>query len=86
MGHRMGYLPPEAPRFEAEQYDHSLDVFSFGVIIIQIIHKLKTVKSANDRSFYVSQTPDSHPLKPLIRICLQEDMKRRPTAHDVCEY
>ena len=86
MGHRMGYLPPEAPRLEAERYDHSLDVFSLGVIMVQIIHKLKTVKTAKDRSYYVDQIPSTNPLKPLISICLQEDMKRRPTAQQVCEY
>ena len=43
MGHRMGYLPPEAP--QEGKYDYSLDVFSLGVIMVQIAHKLKTVKS-----------------------------------------
>ena len=86
MGHRKGYLPPESSRLEAEQYDHRLDIFSLGAIMVQIVHKLKTVESASDRTLYVAQIPGTNPLKPLIDICLQENTKRRPTAHEVCEY
>ena len=86
IGHRMGYLPPEASRLEEEQYDSSLDVFSLGVIMVQIVHKLETVKSPRDRSYFVAQIPDTHVLKPLINECLQEDMRRRPSASQVCKY
>ena len=58
VGHRMGYLPPEAPRMEDEKYDCSLDVFSLGVIMVQIACRLETVKTAKDRSFYVGQIPE----------------------------
>ena len=86
IGHRMGYLPPEALRLEDEEYDHSLDVFSLGVIMVQILHKVETVKTAKDRSFLVSQIPTTHRLKPIISDCLQEDRKTRPTARDICEF
>ena len=85
LGHRMGYLPPEAPRMEDEKYDFRLDVFSLGVIMVQIACRLETVKSAKDRSFYVMQIPETHILKPLIRDCLQEDMRKRPSASDICK-
>ena len=85
VGHRKGYLPPEALRLEDEEYDHSLDIFSLGVIIVQIICKVETVKTAKDRSVYVSQIPNTHRLKRIISDCLQEDMKRRPTAREVCK-
>ena len=84
--HRMGYLPPEALRLEDKEYDHSLDVFSLGVIMMQIIFKVETVKTAKDRSFLVSQIPTAHRLKLIITGCLQEDRRRRPSATDVCEF
>ena len=85
IGHRMGYLPLEAIRLEEEKYDSSLDVFSYGVIVTQIVCKLETIKSAKDRSFHVAQIPHTHTLRKLIDSCLQEDMRRRPSARDICE-
>ena len=85
IGHRMGYLPLEAIRLEEEKYDSSLDVFSYGVIVTQIICKLETIKSAKDRSFHVAQIPHTHRLRKLIDSCLQEDMRRRPSARNICE-
>ncbi|XP_064389574.1 probable serine/threonine-protein kinase DDB_G0271538 isoform X4 [Halichondria panicea] len=83
IGHRRGYLPPEAYRLEEENYDSSLDVFSFGVILTQIVCKLETIKSAKDRSFHVAQIPHTHRLRKLIDSCLQENVKRRPSARDI---
>ncbi len=85
IGHRRGYLPPEAYRLEEEKYDSSLDVFSYGVIVAQIVCKLETIKSAKDRSFHVAQIPHTHRLRELIDSCLQEDMTKRPSARDICE-
>ena len=86
VGHRIGYLPPEALRLEDEEYDHSLDVFSLGVIMVQLVHKAETVKTAKDRSLLVSQIPTTHMMKPVISDCLQEDKRRRPAARDVCKF
>ena len=85
VAHRMGYLPSEALRLENEEYDYSLDVFSLGVIIVQIVQKQETVKTTKDRSLYVSQIPTTHKLKNVISNCLHEEMKKRPPAKDICE-
>ena len=85
IGHRMGYLPLEAIRLEEKKYDNSLDVFSYGVIVTQIVCKLETIKSVKDRLFHVAQIPHTHRLRKLIDSCLQEDMTRRPSARDICE-
>ena len=85
VGHRMGYLPPEANKVQEEKYDNSLDVFSLGAIIVQIVCKLETIKSAKDRSFHVAKIPHTHRLRKIIDSCLQEDMTRRPSASDICE-
>ncbi len=81
-GHRMGYLPPEAI---TKKYDSSLDVFSLGAIMVQIVCKLETIKSAKDRSDHLLEIPSTHRLWKLINSCLQEDMRRRPSARDICE-
>ncbi|XP_064407466.1 uncharacterized protein LOC135352232 isoform X2 [Halichondria panicea] len=78
--HRKGYLPLEAPQ---RNYDNSVDVFSLGAIMVQIVCKLKTIKSVEDRSFHVAQVPHTHRLRKLIDSCLQEDMRRRPSARDI---
>ncbi|XP_064407503.1 leucine-rich repeat serine/threonine-protein kinase 2-like [Halichondria panicea] len=78
--HRKGYLPLEAPQ---RNYDNSVDVFSLGAIMVQIVCKLKTIKSVEDRSFHVAQIPHTHRLRKLIDSCLQEDMRRRPSARDI---
>ena len=80
--HRMGYLPIHVYK---EIYDNSLDVFSLGVIMVQIVCKLETIKSAEDRSLHVAQIPHTHRLRKVIDSCLQEDMRRRPSARDICE-
>ncbi|XP_064399690.1 uncharacterized protein LOC135346099 isoform X3 [Halichondria panicea] len=86
IGHRMGYLPLEAIRLEEEKYDSSLDVFSLGAIMVQIVCKLETIKSAKDRSFHVAQIPRTHRWRKLIDSCLQEDMRKRPSAKVIYAY
>ena len=85
VGHRMGYLPSEALRLKEEIYDQSLDVFSLGVIIMQIVCKAGSVKTVKDRCSLIKQIPSTHRLKVIISYCLQEDMESRPTAKAVCE-
>ena len=85
LGHRKGYLPPEALRLDEEEYDCSLDVFSLGVIMVQIVLKLKTVQTEKDRSFHVSQISPLHVLHPIINACLEVNMHCRPPAGDICK-
>ena len=85
VAHRMGYLPPEALRLDDEKYDQRLDVFSLGVIMVQIVCKVETVKTVKDRLFHVQQIPEAHVLKPVINNCLKERMERRPYAGDICK-
>lgn len=85
MGHRMGYLPPEAPRIEDELYDHSLDIFSFGVVMLQIMFRLKTVKTVKQRLEYMDKILSSHRLRPVIYSCLHGNQEKRPQADEICE-
>ncbi len=83
IGNHMGYLPLKA--IQLGMYNSSLDVFSLGAIMVQIVCKLETIKSMEDRSFHFAQIPHTHKLKKLIDHCLQEDLPRIPSARVVCE-
>ncbi len=85
IGNRRGYLPPEAIWLSKEKYGNSVDVFSLGAIMVQIVCKLGTIKSVEDRSDHVAQIPHTHRLRKLIDSCLKEDMRKRPSARDICE-
>ncbi len=54
ISHRLGYLPPEARHKDGEDYDETLDVFSLGVIMMQIACRLENVKSVRERLSYIS--------------------------------
>ena len=79
LGHRPGYLPPEALSIDPTDYDSSLDIFMFGVVMTQIASKVPTVDSYHQRQKLVSQL-DQHSLKPFICQCLSENRKDRPSA------
>ncbi|XP_064385040.1 probable serine/threonine-protein kinase kinY isoform X1 [Halichondria panicea] len=82
ISHRLGYLPPEALHEDDEDYDETLDVFSLGVIMIQIACRLENVKSVRERSSYLSEIKaGTHLLKLHIMTCLQD---KRPSAAVVC--
>ncbi len=48
-GHR-GYLPPEALIFDSVCFDSSFDIFQFGVLMLQIVHCLPTIKCEQERA------------------------------------
>ena len=79
LGHRPGYLPPEAFSIDPTDYDSSLDIFMFGVVMTQIASKVPTINSNHQRNKLVSQL-NQHSLKPFIFNCLSENRKDRPSA------
>lgn len=79
LGHRPGCLPPEALS-DPTDYDSSLDIFMFGVIMTQVASEVATVDSKSHREQLVSQL-DKHTLKPFICQCLNENKEERPTAN-----
>ena len=83
MGHRMGYLPPEATLIDVTRYDKSLDIFCLGAIVIQIVNQLQTLGSAEDRNKEKEKVPAEHVLKPVIQKCLHENPDERPLASDL---
>ena len=79
LGHRPGCLPPEALS-DPTDYDSSLDIFMFGVIMTQIASEVASVDSKQQRKQLVAQL-DKHILKPFICQCLKENKEERPTAN-----
>lgn len=77
LGHRTGYLPPEGL---TKEYDLSLDVHMFGVVVVQIVNAVKDVDSPKMRQELIDKIPESHPLKNVIDSCVLLDKNARPTA------
>ena len=78
-GHR-GYLPPEAFVTDSSQFDSSFDIFQFGVVMLQIVQCLPTIRSPLDRLKEFNRVDSDHPFKPIIKDCLLDDKPFRPVA------
>ena len=86
------YMPPEALDDNNSKYDESLDMFSLGVLMLEI----GTQQQPNASFVGIGSTPeikrrakdlqkmgDLHPLKPFILLCLSDDQKQRPKAAEM---
>lgn len=74
------YMPPEA-LIENSLYNEKADIFSLGVVMLQVATQLyPTVsKSAED----LSLLPEDYPLKTIILQCLRDDPGKRPNSGTV---
>lgn len=87
------YMPPEAVRGSEDEmeYDHKLDIFSYGVLIINTItHKwpdpLSTahnLKEVEKRKADLERMGESHPLRALTVRCLSDKPDQRPSTSDI---
>ena len=80
LANREGYLPPEG---QTKEYDLSLDIHMFGVIIIQIVEAVTDISSAKVRHELINKIEESHPLKEIINSCTMVDKEARPTAVNI---
>ena len=85
------YMPPEALGREP-QYTEKLDIFSFGVLMLQMatgehpnpdMHGIGMVPEVERRKDHIELVPDSHVLKKVILQCLEDDPRKRPTAQTI---
>lgn len=92
------YMPPEA-FYDKPSYSSSLDIFSLGVLLIQMITGLhpdpsERLRVINERTFekveeclrrkaHIDKIPLDHPLHDLALQCIQDDQTKRPTAEVV---
>jgi serine/threonine protein kinase len=85
--HRTAYLPPEV-LIDPKSYDASIDIFMFGVVMVQIAHSVSKVDTIDKRKELLRTIPDSHPLKSpvdLFELCVKDVKEDRPTAQKVYE-
>ena len=80
LGHRNGYLPKEGP---SQDYDLSLDIHMFGVIMIQIVQAVPEINSQEVRYELLDKISETHPLKKIIKPCVAIAKDDRPTAEAV---
>ena len=86
------YMPPEALKSGDSHFSVKVDVFSFGVLMLQIATQCQptcglvgigTVPELERRRGDLSKLSSEHPLKPLIKLCLKDDYKNRPDVRIV---
>ena len=90
-----GYMPPES-WISNSKYNEKFDIFSFGVLVVQIIttlppspsdradNSMKIVPEVKRRQNHLKQI-ECHPLHELAYRCLQDDTTVRPTARQTCD-
>ena len=92
------YMPPEV-MMASPTYDASIDVFSFGVMIIHVfcgewpepqvgqirmeLGKMIPVSEVERRAMFISILDGDHPLMPLILQCISNCPQQRPTASEI---
>ena len=83
------FMPPEALRVGNSKYDESLDVFSLGVLMLEIgtqqqpipnLQGIGVTLEVERRKTDLGRMSHLHPLKPSILCCLRDDPELRPKA------
>ena len=89
------YMPPEALKSDDSHFSVKVDVFSLGVLMLQIATQCQPtcglvgigfMAELERRRGDLSKLPNEHSLKPLIKLCLKDDYTKRPDIvilHDV---
>ena len=86
------FMPPEALDVGNCKYDESLDMFSLGVLMLEIGTQRQPMSSIvgigvtpeiKRRDKDLQQMGDLHPLRPFIVICLSDNRKERPKAAEM---
>ena len=88
------YMPPEALVGGRSIYDESLDIFSLGVLMLEIgtqeppaqsLTGIGTVSELKRRDKDLKKLKD-HPVKPVVLRCLKDKPKQRPNVKEVLEH
>ena len=86
------YLPPEA-RVSHLKFSEKSDIFSLGVLVVQIItreapvptpqQQLASLSEVDRRQQHIQKITSSHPLREITLQCLKDTAMQRPTAKKV---
>ena len=86
------FMPPEALEDGNSKYDESLDMFSLGVLMLEIgtqqppttsIVGIGITPEIKRREKDLQRLSDLHPFKPFILLCLSNDRKQRPKSTEM---
>ena len=50
-----GHAPPEARKINYNEYDSSLGIFSFGVVMVQMVVKAHRIACSVDQDVYIEE-------------------------------
>ena len=87
------YMPPEVLCGTETRYTDKGDVFSLGVVMLEVATQeppscsmfgIGTVPEFDQRAKDLAKLPDNHPLEALIQACLKDNPKERPTIEEIC--
>ena len=88
----VAFMPPEALQVGNSKYDESLDMFSLGVLMLEIgtqeqptnnVVGIGTTVEVKRRKADLERMSHFHPLKPSILCCLRDDPKLRLKASEL---
>ena len=86
------FMPPEALDADTSKYNESLDIFSVGVLMLEIgtqqeplvnLHGIGVIREVERRERDLKALGEEHPLRPQILLCLKDNPKERPKASDL---
>ena len=86
------FMPPEALVVDTSKYNESLDIFSVGVLMMEIgtqqeplvnLHGIGTIREVVRRERDLKALGEDHPLRSQILLCLRDKPKERPKASDL---
>ena len=85
-------MPPEALVVDTSKYNESLDIFSVGVLMLEIgtqqeplvnLHGIGVISEVERRERDLKALGEDHPLRLQILLCLRDKPKERPKASDL---
>ena len=82
-GHRAAYYPPEL-QDECGSSDSSIDIYMFGVLMLQIAHGIPYV-IRRERGGLIQKLSERHVLKTSIMWCTELEKNKRPSATSIHE-
>ena len=86
------FMPPEALNDDEAKYNESLDIFSVGVLMLEIgtqqeplgnLHGIGIMREVERREKHLKVLDEDHPLRPQILLCLKDNPIERPKASDL---
>ena len=86
------FMPPEALDVDSSKYNESLDIFSVGVLMLEIgtqqeplvyLHGIGTIPEVERRKRDLKALGENHPLRQSVLLCLKDNPKERPKASEL---